>query len=137
MIPVHVGEDHVTDLIGLDPEPRHRSGRRREALDLPARDELVLVEPRVDERDAPVAALEHPDHDGDVELPVLVAAGDQVGHGKLRQHAEADGEDLVGDRRSRRPGLRGRGVRPAERGQQHQPDEHTLRHLDLSDDART
>ena len=74
----------------------HRVRRAPEVAHLPALDERLPVEPRVDEHGAPVVAFQQPHHHRDVRPARAIGAGDEAGDLEVGDRAEPDGEGLVG-----------------------------------------
>src|SRR5207248_7131637 len=94
VIPVRVRDDHLGDVGRLDAEAAHRLGGFGEIPRLPFLEELLPMEPRIEEDDVPAAA-HHPDEHGDVELAILVRAAHQRRDGELRKDGIFDRVHLV------------------------------------------
>ena len=95
VIPVHVRQQQVGDVLGLDAERRDRLGRLDVILHRELREVAVAVEAGVDDRDPAVDPFQHPDHHRDVHAPRSVGAGDEARNGEVGKRREADGVDLV------------------------------------------
>ena len=94
VVPVHVGEDDVGDVGGLEAEFGEGLVGGLEVADGPGFEELRAVEAGVDEDGVAVAADEPVDH-GDVDLLGFVGAGDEAGERESGDRGVADGVDGV------------------------------------------
>ena len=104
--------------VRLDAERRDRLGRLDVVLHRELREVVLAVEAGVDDRDAAVDALQHPDHHRDVHAPRSIGAGDQARDGEVRERRKADGVDLV----AVHVGAKREARRVRARGAQHPPD---------------
>ena len=78
MIPMHVRDDDVRDVLRTHAGLRDRLARLHEIRRLPSRDEIVAIEAGVHDHVAAVRTLEQPDHHRDVEPPTRVGARESI-----------------------------------------------------------
>ena len=102
MIPMHVRDDDVRDVLRLHPARATASLGGMKSGRLPARDQAVAMKPGVDEHVAAVGTLEQPDHHRDVEAPARIGAGDEARTRESRDRRVANRVDLVRRRRRTR-----------------------------------
>ena len=95
MVPVHVRQEDVGDVVRLEAERRDCVGRLDVVRDRELLEVLIAVEAGVDERHASVDALQHPDRHRDVETARAIGAGDQARDRKVRDRREPHRVHLV------------------------------------------
>jgi hypothetical protein len=100
MVPVNVRDDEIRDLVRFDARASHGLARDHESGGMPPLDEIVAMEPGIDENPAAIGAFEQPDHHGDVQPPTRVRAGDEAGCAERRNRRVPNRIHLVGRRGS-------------------------------------
>jgi hypothetical protein len=91
---VHVGDDHIGDVFGLDADAADGFGGLDEIGDVPLFEELVAVEAGVDQ-DVAVSGADQPHHHGDIERTRGIGARYELIDGEIGDGGVADGVDFV------------------------------------------
>ncbi len=94
MIPMHVADDYVSDIFGLDAGAGDSIGGDGEIHGMPLLDIAVAMETRI-EKDVLAIAPDQPDHHGDIELTARLGAFDQAIESKAGNGGVADSVDFV------------------------------------------
>src|SRR5579862_2046127 len=94
MVPVHVTDDYIGDIVRSDAEWFQSVGRFYEILHVPVFEKAVVIEAGI-EQDVAAIAADQPDRHGDIEFSAGIGASDKFGHGKSRNGGVTHGVDFV------------------------------------------
>jgi hypothetical protein len=94
VVPVHVADDDVGDVLGLEAKRFQRVGGLDEIVDMPILEEAVVIETGV-EKDVAAVAADEPDHHGEIEFAAGVGVGHEFGNIETGQRGVTNGIDLV------------------------------------------